>query len=393
MKLKKYSLLPAVLLALAAFTTSCRKEMPDLNQPERYINSSFDDQFEAFWNGMNNNYIFWDIDATNWDNVYRKYKPLFAKMNLYDSNDVRKSYTYFKEMTAGLSDSHYSLSFRSPYLADSAMISPAVDRVMKRPDYHPPISLGHFYNRLPVKYLDPGYKRGLVYTADGGYIAVTGTIKNDILYFYFSGFALEALYNNEPNPVKTVIQEFFDLLKTKQNIKGLIIDVRGNPGGYLNDLKFLFSKLVTQPLHFAYTRGKSGNGRLDYTPWIPAIVTPAKDAREIKGPVIALGDIHSVSMAELTTMAVKAMPNGKFIGERTWGGNGPLIGNNFYNGGQFSTAFISSVYTSSLMLKYIDGNVYEGKGFPPDIEVKYDKPALDAGNDLQLERAISTIPQ
>jgi hypothetical protein len=29
-------------------------------------------------------------------------------------------------------------------------------------------------------------------------------------------------------------------------------------------------------------------------------------------------------MAEITTMAVKAMPNVKFIGTRTWGATGPL---------------------------------------------------------------------
>lgn len=390
-RLTRYIVISIALLAIV----SCRKDIPQLNRPEDYVAVNFDEVFEAFWTGMNNNYLFWDIETTDWDQVYRTYKPLFAKLNLADSNDVRKSYTYFKEMTAGLADSHYDLSFRDYWLQDSASINPAYQRKRASADYHPPINIYNFWDTIPRKYLDAAWQRGFTNVGDKQYVGVSGTINQGILYFFFSGFNLESLYNdstNENNRFRSVEKYFFNKLKNMPNIRGIIIDVRGNGGGALNDLDFLVGRLIDKQLQFGHTRSKQGNGRLDYSPWAPAYVKPQPGARAITAPIVVLADAWSVSMSEITAMAVKALPNGHFVGERTWGGNGPLTSNKNYNGGQFSTGFLNQVYTSSLMFKNLDGNIYESKGFPPDQEVKYNAAALRAGRDLQLEAAIRKIP-
>jgi len=382
-----------VALIAVCVSASCRKDLPQINDPANTISGNFSEVFDSYWNGMNNNYVFWDIDTVNWDNVYKQYKPLFAKLNLYDSNDVKKGYTYFKQMTAGLVDSHYDLSFNDPWLVDSPSIDPAYERKVASPDYHDPIDILHFYNNIPRFYLDRGAVRGFTNVGTTKqYVAVSGTINQDILYFFFSGFALKQLYKTDTaNGVKEIEQYFFDKLANTTNIKGVIIDVRGNPGGALEDLNFLLGRMIDKQLDFGYTRSKQGNGRLDYSPWAPAFVTPQTGARNITAPIVMLADAWSVSMAEMTTMAVKSLPNGHFVGERTWGANGPLIGNVYFNGGQFSTDYIQQTYTSSLMLKYRDGKIYEGIGFSPDVEVKYDAAALATGQDKQLEAAIGLI--
>lgn len=387
--LHKYMIAIIVLFSV----TACRKEIPQINDPSNTISGNFSEVFDSYWNGMNNNYVFWDIDTVNWDNVYKQYKPLFAKLNLYDSVDVRKGYTYFKQMTAGLVDSHYDLTFNDSWLADSASINPAYQRKLASPDYHDPISIFNFYNDIPQNYLDAGSRRGFTNTGDGRqFVAVSGTINQNTLYFFCNGFRLKELYNTDTtNGVKRVLQYFFDKLQSTTNIKGVIIDVRGNGGGALADLDFLVGRMIDKQLDFGTTRSKQGNGRLDYSPWAPAFVTPQAGARNITGPIVVLADAWSVSMAEMTTMAVKALPNGHFVGERTWGANGPLINNIYFNGGQFKTDYIQLAYTSSLMLKYRDGKIYEGIGFPPDVEVKYDAAALDRGQDKQLEAAIGLI--
>lgn len=382
-----------IALTAVCLFAACRKDLPEINDPANTISGNFSEVFDSYWNGMNNNYVFWDIDTTDWDRVYKQYKPLFAKLNLSDSSDVRKGYTYFKEMSAGLVDSHYDLTFNDSWLQDSFSINPAYQRKLASPDYHDPISILHFYNNVPRNYLDAGAVRGFtnVGTTEQ-YVAVSGTVNQDILYFFFSGFNLKTLYNTDTaNGVKTVEQYFFDKLKNTTNIKGVIIDVRGNGGGDLADLNFLLGRMIDKQLDFGYTRSKQSNGRLDYSPWAPAFVTPQAGARNITAPIVMLADAWSVSMAEMTTMAVKSLPNGHFVGERTWGANGPLTKNIYYNGGQFSTDYINLVYTSSLMLKYRDGKIYEGIGFPPDVEVKYDAVSLATGRDKQLEAAIGLI--
>ncbi|MBB6500543.1 S41 family peptidase [Pedobacter cryoconitis] len=389
----------AVCILIITTVTSCRKELPQINQPERYISGNFSEAFEAYWNGMNNNYIFWDIDPTNWDDVYKKYKPLFAQMNINDSTDVRKSYTYFKEMTSQLVDSHYALQINSKYVKDSATyISPSGIRHSKQPGYHGNINPNFFYSTIPPKYLDPGYVKGVLNFSDGSqFFAVAGKIKNNILYLHFNSFRLKTVYGSPtPNNAQKTLKYYFDQLQNTAGLKGIIMDVRSNGGGALADLDLLVGALTDKSYSIGATRSKGGMGRLDYTPWIDARVHPAKDAKAFTAPIVVLADLNSVSMAEMTTMALKALPAGNttFVGERTWGGNGPLVGNDdFYNGGQFKTDFMSLVYTSTLMMRYKDGKIYEGLGFPPDVEVKYNKAALDAGIDPQLEKAISLIPQ
>ncbi len=384
-----YSILAALMVM---GVVSCQKELPDLEQPEQYVVGSFSEEFEAFWNGMNSNYVFWDVDPTDWDAVYTKYKPLFAQLNINRDADIRKAYTYYREMTANLVDSHYALIPSNNALLDSATINPAYKRIQKRSDFHPGISEQYYYNYVYQYYMGRNGLRSIDSTA--GSVMVAGKISNSVLYFHFSQFDIKSRYENGSTADRQVLQYFFNALNDN-SLTGVILDLRGNGGGNLADLNFLMGSFTDKAYTFGATRSKGGPGRLDYTPWIDAKVTPKTGARSFTKPVIVITDQYSVSMAEITAMAVKALPdgNGRVVGERTWGANGPLISNVFYNGGQFSTALFNLVYTSSQMLRYKDGIVYEGVGFPPDVTVNLNIPSFQAGRDNQLERAITLIGQ
>jgi len=379
-------LLPVVLLIL--LVSSCTKDIQNVNRPESYNQGTFSEVFESFWNGMNNNYVFWDIDTTDWDGMYRRYQPVFAKMNINDSGDVRKSVNYFRLMTQGLVDSHYNLSFGDP-VSDSS-INPSYGRKMDT------IHQQVFYPQIDQNYLDKGFVFGQDNQTDPteNRFAMVGTINHNILYFYCYTFGLKSSYEaGNNNEIKTVLDTLFARLANPAGLKGVIIDVRLNGGGDVNDLNFLVGRMINSPLTFGYTRYKGGNGRLDYTPWAPAIITPQAGSKGLNIPVVALADAWSASLAELTTMAIHTMPNGKFIGERTWGANGPLTANANFNGGQFTAANFLYVYTSSSEFKYLDNSVYEGKGFPPDIAVPFNESALLQGHDPALEAAITDISQ
>ena len=48
----------------------CRKEMPQMQNPRTDENIyNWFRVFESLWSGMNYNYVFWDIDPTDWDAV------------------------------------------------------------------------------------------------------------------------------------------------------------------------------------------------------------------------------------------------------------------------------------------------------------------------------------
>jgi C-terminal processing protease CtpA/Prc len=154
-----------------------------------------------------------------------------------------------------------------------------------------------------------------------------------------------------------------------------------------------------------------GDGRLDFGPKIPYTIQPYANLQPnvdeayrfptnphpTKKPIVVLADVNSVSCAEMTTMGIASLPNGYFVGERTWGGQGMLLGNNrasvWLNAGEFSTPFVTTVYTPFQQFTYQDGRVYEGIGFPPkpELEVKYNAAALAQGIDPQLEKALQVI--
>jgi hypothetical protein len=351
--------------------------------------TNFSQVFDEFWNDMDINYVYWDIDTTNWNAMYNRYKPLFAQLDLQDNNDVQKSVGYFRQMVDGLIDSHYSIGFISTSIA-AMSVFPALDRKERLGNFHSPF----LYLSVDSSYFDKGYTYGEYVTLDNERMSATcATIQNKVLYFNCNQFALQEAYlSTTNNGVKTTLQYFFDQLQSlPQNIKGMIIDVRNNHGGNLVDLDFLVGRFINKPLHFGYTHYKSGNGRLAFTPWIDATIQPQSAGKALNIPIIVLADEYSISLSEAVTMAIHTLPNGSFVGETTWGATGPIADNVLYDDGQFNVPNFLSVYTSSGAFKYIDGKIYEGKGFPPDVFVPYNLTALQTGDDLQLDKAISLV--
>src|SRR5580658_2777383 len=76
---------------------SCKKDIPNPNNSGTNPSTNFSQVFENFWNGININYLYWDIDTTNWDLEYREFKPIFDELRLENDTDVRKSVMYFRE--------------------------------------------------------------------------------------------------------------------------------------------------------------------------------------------------------------------------------------------------------------------------------------------------------
>jgi carboxyl-terminal processing protease len=369
---------------------SCKKNNPYPNTGNG-SSSSFSDVFSIFWKGMNENYLYWDIDTTNWDRVYEQFSPVFKKLNLQNDTDIKKSVGYFRQMTYGLIDSHCNITFDSNVIADS-VVFPSFDRKVKNPGYHNPYS----YAKIDSTYLDPGFYAGFdsINTINQSPLfSLCGTIRNEVLYFSCNEFSLFTSYNSpNQNSVQNTLNYFFSMLNhMPSNIKELILDFRDNPGGELSDLNFVIGRFITTPLHFGYTRYKSGTGRLDYTPWLNAYVNPEPGSQALQIPIVVLADNFSASLTEIIVMAIHSLKNGIFIGETTWGATGLITSTDIYNDGPFSISGFMSVNISSAEFKNIDNKIYEGIGFPPDLNVPFDISALNAGDDPQLDSAINHI--
>jgi carboxyl-terminal processing protease len=402
-KIKSTGFRTLLLLVLFGITLgSCRKEVT----PERltsYYGKSYTEIFEAFWNGMNTNYVFWDIETVDWDNMYKTYKPRFEYLDQHknDPQSAQKAVQYLVDMTKDLSDSHFSLEFNglSTFVIagypvpPTNVFNPSSIRHQLRGDAEP-ISRKTFDYIIPKYYLT----RAESGTNGGRFRVNLGVIprnNKNILYLEFSEFQLESQYyamNGTAAPVKPVFDNFFRYTKDP-SIDGLIIDLRGNPGGSVGDLDFLLGRLITSPGHFSYTRTKNGNGRLDFTPWVKGYVHPQPGGINFTKPIAVLVDNYSVSMSEMTSLAVKGIfPKSALIGEKTWGGTGQIPWNDQkYLGGQFTAANFVHVYTAGV--EFRDKNLvsYENKGITPDIVIAHDTTAIKNNIDVQLDKGIEYV--
>jgi C-terminal processing protease CtpA/Prc len=109
--------------------------------------------------------------------------------------------------------------------------------------------------------------------------------------------------------------------------------------------------------------------------------------------VVALVDKFTGSAAELSTLIVKAMPNGHVIGERTMGSISPMGGDNrVFNGGPFDGGkFWTRVNCAFLEVRDLDNHINEKVGIPPDEEVAAQWNDFLKGKDHRLEAAIHYI--
>lgn len=194
--------------------------------------------------------------------------------------------------------------------------------------------------------------------------------------------------------VEDAVCHYLNMLRENEDLAGVVIDVRSNPGGMNADNYYVFGQMMPEDHVVFYMRQKNGPNRLDFGPWLPEYIPRFETSRTYDIPIVVLADMNSVSNAEFSTMIVRSLPTGVFIGERTWGGTGSLLPENKY----FQTTYSGYVkndwyqlYTTNCCTKDVFGVVHEGVGVSPDIEEPFDEAAWMNGVDNQLERAVSYI--
>ncbi|HJX25783.1 MAG TPA: S41 family peptidase, partial [Chthoniobacterales bacterium] len=181
----------------------------------------------------------------------------------------------------------------------------------------------------------------------------------------------EVGYVHIPDMGQPGLNEFTKLYFPQIRKKALIVDVRGNGGGFV-------SPLVIERLRRALVMVEmSRNG-------VPQTNPP----QTFTGPMVTLIDEFSASDGDIFPYRFKAMGLGKLIGKRTWGGvigiRNPLP---LVDGGQFFKPEFAPYSKDG------KGWVIEGHGVDPDIVVDNDPAKEFRGEDQQLDRAIQEIQE
>ncbi|MBQ6767707.1 MAG: hypothetical protein IJP46_03435 [Prevotella sp.] len=270
------------------------------------------------------------------------------------------------------------------------------------------------YSYLNIPFLEP------ISTAfdENGISVKYALFKDNIAYFYLSDFALTPYLHNasfnknfsdskHATEVAKMVREVYyswfgaiQQLHKDQQLKGVIIDLRSNRGGFAFDSQYVLGSLAPKGgLEYGYARFKRGPGRFDYSPFMPMTAMTMDADHEVIDdvPVTLLINCWSVSMSEITSLSSKLMPNARLIGRRSWGGLCGLTDSSDFSKnytGYIGVENETPVYVYLPVVGVFDKNkkMLDGYGVEPDIEVDFDKDEYEhTGYDSQLNRALQYI--
>lgn len=154
-----------------------------------------------------------------------------------------------------------------------------------------------------------------------------------------------------------------------EGAKGIIIDIRNNPGGLLTTVISMLKDILPNGL-IVYTEDKDGN-RKEYSD---------NDNEELDMPLAVLVNGNSASASEIFAGAIQDYGKGVIVGTQTFG-KGIVQTVKPLTDGSAIKFTIAKYFTPK-------GQDIHGKGVTPDVVVEYDK---DADEDTQISAALECV--
>lgn len=160
-------------------------------------------------------------------------------------------------------------------------------------------------------------------------------------------------------------------LTADKTIKGVVFDLRNNPGGYLSDAVYISSEFIKDGT--AVMQEDKNGERENYPVSGKGLLTDV--------PIVVLINKGSASASEIVSGALRDHKRAKLIGETSFG-KGTIQQAEDLGGGAGLHVTIAKWLTP-------EGIWVHQKGLEPDIKVDLDKE--DQAHDVQLEKAIEEL--
>lgn len=335
----------SILFCLLAFA-SCERALMDQDEPDNPVNV-----FEYLWNQVDQNYTLFDVKGIDWDSVHEVYRP-----KVYDDMRSDSLFRVCAAMLNTLRDGHTNLisGFDVSY-NDSVFYKMYADKNMDEEVV--------FLNYLTVNHHTTGsFKHNAI--RDG-----------KVAYLRYSSFS------NEVNDM--VLKYLVNYYKT---CNGMILDLRQNGGGSINNVSKLLSIFDNHKQLLYQTQVKSGPGHDEFkdAETVYAADSSLLGQKPYTKPVAVLIDRGSYSSASFFAICAMAFDNVKLFGDYSGGGLGLPNGGILPNGWAYRFSVTRTLAN--------DGQNYEN-GVPPDVRVILDPACTAQGIDNVIEAAADWILQ
>jgi len=133
-------------------------------------------------------------------------------------------------------------------------------------------------------------------------VTYAGVLPGDVGYILVSGFTQNA--GDE-------VREAINILRQKTHLNGIIIDLRGNGGGLLNEAVNITNLFVTRNQVVVNTKGRIAERNTSHR--------TLNDPIDTKIPLVVMVDRGSASASEIVAGAIQDLDRGVILGQRTFG--------------------------------------------------------------------------
>lgn len=159
-----------------------------------------------------------------------------------------------------------------------------------------------------------------------------------------------------------------------QGMKGLIVDLRNNPGGNLSTVCEMLDLMLPEGL-IVYTEDKEGNRE----------EMESDEESQFHLPMVVLMNGNSASASEIYAGAIQDYGIGKIVGTQSYG-KGVVQQIFDLKDGTCVKLTIAEYFTPK-------GRNINGTGITPDVEVEYEKNDEDPEADNQLDKAVEVLKE
>ncbi|MFM2269565.1 MAG: hypothetical protein RL757_3006 [Bacteroidota bacterium] len=330
---------------MLSFFTACKKTILGAETENNPVAI-----FDAIWNDLDRHYALFTVRNTNWDSLYKVYRP-----QVNDNTTDAQLWKICSNLIEHLDDSHTVLFKQN----DSAgYVSGHTLNILS--------GLGFSKSLITTKYLESRTEmtteKALSY----------GKLKNkDIGYIYLGA-------EDGSNPA--IIDEVVANLK---NHKAIVLDVRQNKGGDDLYAKRIAAAFADSEKMIYTVQTRNGIKHNDFDAKTEYFTKKATAGQFLK-PVIVLTDRRTISSGEVFLLHMKSFSQVTQMGDTT-AGDFSNIGNRKFlpNGWSFQ-------YSAQMFL-LPNGKSLDGIGHIPSVLIKNTEADIAANNDKVLEKAIDYL--
>ena len=314
--------------------------------------------FDELWNTFDKRYAFFELHGADWKKQYDTHRP-----KVTDATTDRQLFKIMCDMVAPLDDGHVTLKAKGGF---KKWYSPETEARFDR----------EFSSGKLIKALFETTGKTLQAAGFGEVKKATPLLE----YSRSESLGFLRILEFEGISPKKVAAAMDGIISEFAKLKGVIIDIRDNPGGtdkmvYVIANRFADKKRVG---HRRSTRDRQGR----FSKPKPVFLEPA-GSRQFTGPIVLLTSDASFSGADVFALVMKELPPVTIVGEPTHGIFSNMLEKKLPNGWKYTLSY--QRYESA------DGVCYEGRGVPVDVEAINTRKDIETGVDPVTSKALEIL--